>query len=120
MHNFSKINDTLQSPPNVSCACPGEVLRFICVVTEGGTTLWTGNAFSCNSNDILLHHSQFSLPGGVSGSCNNDAISAWSIEVTDECYSSEKNVTFSPDLNSRTIYSVIMMALDKEPLVHPS
>ena len=96
-------NDTLQSPANVSCACPGEVLTFVCIINEGGTTLWTGTAFSCNSNEILLRHSQFSESGGTSGSCNNGAISGQSIGVTDGCYSSELDVTVSPNLNGRTI-----------------
>ena len=96
-------NDALQSPPNVNCTCPGEVLTFICSINGGGNTLWTGTAFSCNSNEILLRHTQFSLQGGTSGSCNNGAISGWSIGVTDRCYSSELNVTVSPDLNGRTI-----------------
>ena len=79
------------------------MLTFICNINEGGITLWTGSAFSCNSNDILLRHSQFSLPGGASGSCNNGSITGQSIGVTDGCYSSELDVTVSPDLNGRTI-----------------
>ena len=105
-YNYALIlaNDILQSPPNVSCACPGEVLTFICIINEAGITLWTGSAFSCNSNDIiLLHHSQFSEPGGTSGSCNNGSISGRSIGVTNGCYSSELDVTVSPDFNGRTI-----------------
>ena len=96
-------NDALQSPPNVNCTCPGEVLTFTCIINEGGTTLWTGTAFSCNLNEILLRHSQFSVPGGTSGSCNNGAITGRSIGVTNGCYSSELNVTVSPNLNGRTI-----------------
>jgi hypothetical protein len=96
-------NDALQSPTNVNCSCPGEKLTFICIINEGGTTLWTGTAFSCNSNEILLRHSQFSVPGGTSGSCNNGAISGRSIGVTDRCYSSQLNVTVSSGLNGRTI-----------------
>ena len=96
-------NDALQSPPNISCACPGKVLTFICIINGEGSTLWTGTAFSCNMNEIILRHSQFSLPEGTSMSCNNGAISGRSIGVTDRCYSSELNVTVSPNLNGRTI-----------------
>ena len=32
-------NDALQSPANVNCACPGEVLTFICSINGGGNTL---------------------------------------------------------------------------------
>ena len=96
-------NDALQSPPNVNCACPGEVLTFICNINGRGSTLWTGTAFSCNMNEILLRHSQFSQPEGISMSCNNGAITGRSIGVTDGCYSSELDVTVSPNLNGRTI-----------------
>ena len=93
----------LQAPANVNCVCPGELMVFTCNIIGGGNTLWDGSAFSCASNEIFLRHSQFSLPAGISGSCNNGAIMGRSIGVTDGCYSSELNVTVSSDLSGRTI-----------------
>ena len=65
--------------------------------------LWTGTAFSCSGsiNDISLRHTQFN--SGASGSCNNDALMAKSIRVTNDCYTSQLNVTVSSTLNNKTI-----------------
>ena len=96
----------MQVPDNVNCACPGEVLTYICNVTGGGTTLWGGSAFNCpsTSNEIRLRHSQFSLAQGTSGSCNNEAMRARSIGVTNTvCYISELDVTVSSNFNNRII-----------------
>ena len=96
-------NNELQVPANVSCACPGQVLTYTCNVVGGGITLWTGTAFSCSgsTNDISLRHTQFN--SGASGSCNNDALMAKSIGVTNDCYTSQLNVTVSSTLNNKTI-----------------
>lgn len=88
----------------MNCVCPGGKLTFTCTINEGGTTLWTGTAFTgCSLNEILLRHSQFSEPGGAFGRCNNGAITGRSIGVIDECYSSMLNVTVSSDFNGETI-----------------
>ena len=91
-------------PAGVNCVCPGDVLTYTCNVIGGGTTIWGGSAFDCSStsNEIFLRHSQFSTPG-TSGSCNNGAIRARSIGVTDGCYTSELSVTVSSSLNNKTI-----------------
>ena len=99
-------NNTLQVPASISCACPGEVLTFLCNIIGGGTTLWSGTAFSCLSNEILLRHSQFSEPRGTSGSCNDGTITGRSIGVTDGCYTSELNVTVSTSLSNKTVQCI--------------
>ena len=98
----------LVPPLNILCACSNDVLRFTCManVMGVGATIWTGTAFNCNGNEILLRHSKFSEPGGTLGQCNGGAISARSVGVENNCYSSELSVRLSPGLNNRTIRCV--------------
>ena len=96
-------------PSNLQCACSDEELRFTCttVVDGVGATIWTGTAFSCDGNEILLRHSNFNRPGGTSGECNGDAsISARSVRVEGNCYTSELSVTPNAGLNNRTVLCV--------------
>ena len=71
----------------------------------GGTTIWTGSAFDCFSNEIPLRHSQFSHTG-TSGSCNNGAIVVRSLFVEGNNYTSQLNVTLTPDIAGKTIICV--------------
>ena len=70
----------------------------------GGSTLWEGTAFDCfeTEDSILLRHSLFGS-GGITGQCNNGAITGQSIGVENECYTSQLNVTVDPTLNKRTV-----------------
>ena len=92
-------------PEKFNCACPGEVLTYTCSIAGGGTTLWRGSAFDCSStsNEIRLRHSTFSTDG-TSGSCNDEAMWARSIGLTNtNCYTSELRVTVSTSFNDRSI-----------------
>ena len=79
------------------------MLTFTCTAVGPGSTLWEGSAFECNENGdgILLRHERFAT--GVSGTCNNGAIVGRSLEVVDDCYTSQLNVTVSSDLNNKTL-----------------
>ena len=81
------------------------MLTFTCTVIGGGITVWNGTAFSCSgsTNDIQLRHTQFNATGGPSKSCNDDAIEARSIGVTNDCYASQLIMRVSPRLNNTTI-----------------
>ena len=91
-------------------ACPGEVVNYTCTVvdTSGnppiGFSVWRGTAFNCPTlpNEISLRHSSFST-SGISGTCNNGAITAESVGVVDNCYSSRLMVTVTPALNETTV-----------------
>ena len=73
----------------------------------GGATIWNGTAFSCNGNEILLRHNNFKRPEGTSGECNGDArISARSVGIEGNCYTSELSVTLNAGLNNRTVSCV--------------
>ena len=87
-------------------ACPGEVVNYTCTIVDSagvGSTLWRGTAFNCPpSNVISLTHSLFSTSGG-SGTCTGGAITAESVNVVDNCYTSELMVTVSVGLNETTV-----------------
>ena len=73
----------------------------------GGVTIWTGTAFSCDGNEILLRHNNFNRPEGTSGECSGDAsISAKSVKVEGNCYTSQLSVTPNAGLNNRTVCCV--------------
>ena len=91
-------------------ACPGEVVNYTCTVVDTsdnppiGFSVWRGTAFDCpgSSNRISLGHSIFRT-SGTSGSCNNGAITAESVGVVDNCYTSRLVVTVSSALNGTTV-----------------
>ena len=87
-------------------ACPGDVLMYVCNIIGGGNTIWSGTAFYCpsKSNETILRHSQFNSESGTFGSCNDRAvIMARSLGVTNNCYSSQLNITVTSDMNNKTI-----------------
>ena len=100
-------NDSFQSSledAGRQYACPGEVVNYTCTVVDTtGTTFWRGTAFNCptTSNVIALTHALFNT--GVSGTCNNGAITGESVNVVDNCYTSRLMVTVSVGLNETTV-----------------
>ena len=99
-------NNELISPNTTSCACPGDILTFICNIVGGGTTLWSGTSFMCDNDpdEIILRHTQFS--SGTRGSCNDGAIQGESIGVENNCYSSRLLVNVSAGFNGKTVECV--------------
>ena len=91
-------------------ACPGEVVNYTCTIvdTSGnppiGSTFWRGTAFNCpgSANRISLGHSLFST-SRATGTCTNGAITAESVGVVDNCYTSRLMVTASSALNGTTV-----------------
>ena len=91
-------------------ACSGEVVNYTCTIVDPtnppiGSSVWRGTALSCpgSANGISLGHSLFNTSGGASGTCNNGAITAESVSVVDNCYTSRLMVTISPALNGTTV-----------------
>ena len=91
----------LSVPPNAGCACSGDILIYSCTAIGAGNTLWEGSAFACVGNSIILRHSQFGV--GVSGECNDGNIVARSVDITNNCYTSQLSFRVSPTFNSKTI-----------------
>ena len=93
------------APSNTQCACPGDVLTFVCTIVGGGNTIWSGSAFNCSSteNEIILRHTQFASEGTF-GDCSSGAIVSRSIGVEDNnCFVSQLNVTASTNFNRKTV-----------------
>ena len=84
-----------------SCLCPEDVLVFVCSVNGGGATVWRGSIFNCNGNQIILRHSMFG--NGVRRICNDGNIVTYDIDVTNNTYSSQLNVTVSPEMHNETV-----------------
>ena len=75
-------------------------MSYECTVTGEGSTIWTGSAFNCAGNEIALIHRNGRETSGV---CNNGAIVARSLSVEGNNYTSQLNVTVTPDTAGRTI-----------------
>ena len=65
---------------------------------EGGATIWTGSAFNC---ELALYHHRFNI--GTNVTCNNGAIVARSLSIEGNNYTSQLNVTVTPDTAGKTI-----------------
>ena len=82
-------------------------MNYTCTIVDPtnptiGFSVWRGTAFSCpvSSNEISLRHSSFS---GATGTCTGGAITAESVSVVDNCYTSRLMVTVSSGLNGTTV-----------------
>jgi hypothetical protein len=104
---YFAVRDDLRLVTDISgAACPGDVLKYVCDITGAGNTIWNGTAFYCpsKSNETILRHSQFSTVSGTSGSCNDrTVIRARSLGVSNNCFSSQLNITVTSDMNDTTI-----------------
>ena len=84
-------------------------MNYTCTIvdTSGnppiGSTVWRGTAFNCpgSANVISLGHSSFNISGGTTGTCG--AITAASVGVVDNCYTSRLMVNVSVGLNETTV-----------------
>ena len=87
--------------------CPGDVLTTECTVmgSESGATVWQGTALQCDdsSNEIFLIHNRFGRSYNNIQTCNNGAIVAQAVEVVDDSYTSQLNVTVTVELNNTTV-----------------
>ena len=68
-----------------------------------GVTIWNGTCFSdCLQNEIILLHSRF-ISTGHFGLCNNGSMVARSLGAESNNYTSQLNVTLTPDIAGETI-----------------
>ena len=96
-----------------NCVCPQDVNNTLSLIYECTTvgpisTTWRGSAFVCPGmgNEILLRHTQFTMPGGTRVSCNDGNIMGMSVSVENNQYTSLLNVTYNSALSGRTIMCV--------------
>ena len=93
-------------PPRIGCACPGEVLTFVCTVVGGTITIWKGSAFHCPSvgNQIILRHTLFNNSQSIMPlPCNDGLIVGQPLNVTGDSYISELNVTVNDEVHNQTV-----------------
>ena len=88
-------------------ACPGDLLTYECIATGGsniGATIWTGTAFNCPSsgNEIILLHVFINRIY----TCNNGSIVARILSGEGNKYTSQLNITVTPDIAGKIIECV--------------
>ena len=95
--------DSLHCNYHGNCICPESALTFICSASDGIATVWRGSIFNCpnSGNEIILRHSTFDH--GIIRTCNDRAVVAFGTEVTNSSYTSQLNVTVSPEMHNGTI-----------------
>ena len=80
-------------------------MNYTCTVVDSAgiaSSFWRGTAFNCPPlNATIIQHSQFN--DGTSATCTNGAITAETVSVVDNCYTSRLMVTVSPALNGTTV-----------------
>ena len=99
-------NNSLNCDYQGNCLCPDDVVTFLCNVSAGAATVWKGSTsifFNCpdSQNEIILRHYRFE--DGISGTCNDGEVIAYSIEFTNNSYISQLNVTVSPEMQNGTV-----------------
>ena len=103
--SLTSANNLLQCNYYGNCICPGDTIAFVCSVSGGAATVWKGSIFTecleTSETEIILSHRRFE--DGVTKTCNDGAIVAYSTEVTNNSYSSQLNVTISPEMHNGTI-----------------
>ena len=87
------------------CVCPGEILTYECTARGGVSTVWTGSAYDGPRCEIVLLHSRFTSGQGTNVICKKGAtyIVARSLSVEGNNYTSQLNVTVTPDTAGKTI-----------------
>ena len=87
--------------------CPGDVVIYECTVNggmgEAEITVWTGSVITavCPNfiNQVLLFHNRYSAVGGTSAGCNQGAIEARSVSVSNNrAYTSRIFITLTSEV----------------------
>ena len=73
-----------------NCTCLRYNQTYECRVTGRGATVWTGSAFICENEIVLLHAESF-----TEKTCNNGAISGRIIRAENDTYISQLTVSVS-------------------------
>ena len=100
---IQKAKNSINAVLTSGCACPGDTLTYECTVVDRYSTqvtIWTGSALNC---EIKLFHQRFTSANGTFRVCNNGAIVAQSLSVEGNIYTSQLNVTVTPDTAGKTI-----------------
>ena len=95
----------IDAASTIGCVCPGDTLTYECTVRGLGATVWRGTAFECSSttNELILLHRRFTSVYGASSSCNNGDTVARGVSAKGNNYTSQLNVTITPDTAGKTV-----------------
>ena len=74
---------------------------YECRVTGSGATVWTGTAFDCSNNEIIILHSSSST--GFENTCNDGAIVGYLIRAENNTYVSQLIVSVSAEIVDMSI-----------------
>ena len=101
-----------------NCLCPEGVLVFSCRINGGVATVWKGNIFNCsgNGNNVTLNHSLFDNGVPEPRTCNNGNIVTYNIDVTNNIYTSQLNITVSPKMHKGKV-ECIQHRFDSTPVL---
>ena len=88
---------------NVRSICFGDTEVLECSVKGNGSTVWTGSAFNCSSEIVLLH-SQYNS-SGVSHNCSDGHVQVYakSLNVKGHIFTSQISVTVTSAYASSTL-----------------
>ena len=75
-------------------------------------TVWRGSAFDCSSEEIILLHNRFTSLNGAYGQCNNGSIVGRNLGTDSGRYTSQLNVTATPDIIGKSIECLHENGLD--------
>ncbi len=94
---------------------PGRTVSYECTVSDpsdppAASTVWQGSAFTCTLSRISFLHSSSFEPNGVSGSCGD--LSAMSVGVNGNEYTSRLTLTATAELNGMTINCTLSSVVD--------
>ena len=81
---------------NNTCTCEGYDQVYQCRITGSGATVWTGTAFDCSSNEIIILHTSSNV--GVEIACNDGAIVGELIRTENNTYVSQLTVSVSAEI----------------------
>ncbi len=84
----------------LGCIPEGRTVSYECTVNDddgGRSTIWRGSAFNCTSSRIFLSHPQFE----ISEPCGD--LSAMSVRISGDNYTSRLTLTATAGLNGRII-----------------
>ena len=95
----------IESQSMILRRCCSNTLTLDCTVVGRpfDVTVWGGSAFNCSLDEIPLRHDRFTSRKGAHGECNNGSIVGQSLGTQNGSYTSQLNVTVTPDIIGENI-----------------
>ena len=84
------------------CVCPGETFVYECSIVGAIFTVWRGSVISAGC-EITLIHSEFTTGNGARAVCNNGDVVGQSVDVLNDCYTSQLSIEVNSGVNGSTV-----------------